>query len=349
VLRVGVVGTGWWATRAHLPALAANPDATVAAIVEPDPARRADAAARFDVPTSFAGADEMLAAVELDAVVIAAPHALHYPIARAALERGLHVLVEKPMVLEPAHGRELVALAKARSVELIVGYPYNLSPHARVLRDAIAAGRIGTIEHATCLFASIVREFYRGNPEAYREAFGFTHVAPAASTYSDPALAGGGQAVTQITHSAALLLFVTGLAVQRVSAFTNSFELDVDLVDAASVEFVGGALATIASTGSMTPLQAELLEYRIFGTGGHVLYDPNAGTASVHLADGSIEHLPTTPETERYPEHAPADHLVEVALGRAENGSPGELGLAVAELVDAIYRSAAAGSAVSVA
>jgi predicted dehydrogenase len=347
-VRIGVAGAGWWATRAHMPAIVANPDAVLAAIAEPYADRLASAAALFDVSATFATASEMLDATELDAVVIAAPHAYHHPIALDALERGLHVLVEKPMVLDPTHGRELVALARGRSLELVVGYPYNFTAHARALRELLADGRIGPIEHLTCLFASIVREFYRGNPEAYREVFEFTDRAPQPSTYSDPVLAGGGQAVTQITHSAALLLYITGLEARRVSAFTNNFELDVDLVDAACVEFTNGALATIAATGSVTPLHPELLEYRIFGADGHVLYDPNAGTTRIHLADGSVDELAPLPAEERYPENAPLDHFVEVVLGRAENDSPGELGLAVVELIDAIYRSAAGGSTIEI-
>jgi predicted dehydrogenase len=168
-------------------------------------------------------------------------------------------------------------------------------------------------------------------------------VAPQASTYSDPAIAGGGQAQTQLTHAAALLLWLTGLAPESVVAFTEEFELDVDLADVAAVRFRGGALGSLSSVGSVLPGHDELLELRLFGRDGHVVFDPNAGVASIHDRNGR-EELPAPEPAERYPHWAPADNLVDVVLGRAVNGSPAEVGLATVALLDAIYRSAAEGS-----
>ena len=126
--RIAVVGGGWWATTAHLPAVTRNPDAELAAIVEPDPDRRAAAAERFQPGAAFASLEAMLAETEVDGVVVAAPHALHYPLARLALEAGKHVLLEKPMVIDPAHGEALVELARARGVELLMRLPVPLQP-----------------------------------------------------------------------------------------------------------------------------------------------------------------------------------------------------------------------------
>jgi predicted dehydrogenase/L-rhamnose mutarotase len=344
--RIGVVGCGWWSSQAHLPAVHRNPDAVVAAIAEPDEAKRRAVADRFGVDAAFAGAEEMLAAVELDGCVIAVPHSLHFPIAHAALERGLHVLLEKPMTILPEHARELAALASEQRVELLIGYPWHYNEQVVALRERIAAGAIGEIEYVSCLFASIVRELYAGNPEAYRDWIGDAVGLPDERTYSDPALAGGGQGQTQVTHSAALMLRLTGLGVESVSAVCEPFELEVDLVDAAALRFANGAVGALSSTGSMTMRHPEILEYRIFGRDGHVLFDVGEGRASVHLADGSVERLPELPPERRYPEGAPADNLVEVVLGRAPNGSPAELGVATVELLDAMYRSAARGAAV---
>src|SRR4051794_24973506 len=128
--RVGVVGCGWWATHAHLPALAANPDAETVALADPDEANRGAAARAFGVARTFASAEGMFDEVELDACVVAVPHVHHAPVARLALERGLHVLLEKPMTLRPEDGRHLVELARAQGVELVVGYPWHYNGHA---------------------------------------------------------------------------------------------------------------------------------------------------------------------------------------------------------------------------
>ena len=347
-VRVGVIGTGWWATRAHLPALARHADAEIAAIANRGEVNRRRAASHFGVARAFASAEEMLAEVALDAAVIAVPHHEHARLARLCLEHGLHVLLEKPMTIDPTEAFELVDVARRVERELIIGYPWHYNRQLLDVRAALRSGRIGQIEAVTCLFASIVRALYRGDPERYREVLGYTLNAPRSDTYSDPGIAGGGQGQTQVTHAAALLQWLTELEPLEVSAMTADHELAVDLVDAMAMRFAGGALGTLASTGSVVPGQEEILEYRIFGTAGHVAIDVTAGTASIHGIDGAIEHLPELPPGDRYPEAAPVQNLVEVAAGRAVNGSPAPLGAQTVALVEAMYRSARTGGRATV-
>ncbi|WP_131735456.1 Gfo/Idh/MocA family protein [Actinomadura roseirufa] len=337
--RIAVVGCGWWSTYAHLPALAAHPDARIAALVDPDPARLAAAAEAFGVPATFADTADLLDEVAVDGIVIAVPHTAHHPVARLALDRGAHVLLEKPMTIEPAHARELVALARDRGAELLIDYPWHYNAHVLRLRDMIADGAVGPVEHVSVLYASTVRELYRGDPEQYRKAFGYTVNAPGSRTYSDPVLSGGGQGQTQVTHAAALLLWLTGLCPRGVAAFRADFELDVDLADGIAIRFDGGAIGTMSSTGSVLPVHEEIMRVEIFGREGHIMLDVNQGTASVHHAGGRTE-LPPLPAAERNPEHAPVRNLVDLALGRGRNGSPADIGLGAVRFVAAMYRSA---------
>jgi predicted dehydrogenase len=342
-VRVAVIGCGWWSTRAHLPALAAHPDAVIAALADPDVDRLERAGERFGVQARYADPIAMLDVEDLDAAIVATPHATHAPLTHACLDRGLHVLVEKPMTIDPLDARDLVDRAAAARRELIVGYPYHYVPQLREVRERIAAGVIGRPELLVGWFASVVRELYRGRPEAYREVLGYPTHGPAPSTYSDPRAAGGGQGQTQVTHLAALMLWLTGLRPVAVSAMTRDADLPVDLVDALAVAFEGGTIASLASTGGVAPAQPEQLEVRVFGEAGHAAIDVMRGRASIATADGSVRELPTTPEPDRYPESAPARNLVDVALGRGPNGSPGTLGATVVALVDALYRSARSG------
>lgn len=347
--RIGVIGCGWWATRAHLPALVANPDAIVAAIADPDAANLERAAERFEIPATivFDDAQTMLESVALDAAIVAVPHASHASLARLVLDRGLHLLLEKPMTLAPADARGLASLAHQRGVELIIGYPWHYNRQVLAVRDAIAEGRIGAIEYVSCQFASIVRELYRGNPEPYREVLGYSVNPPGLRTYADPEIAGGGQGQTQVTHSAALLFLLTGLTPVAVAAMIESFELEVDLADAIVVRFSNGAIGSLGSTGSVQPGQDEILEYRIHGDRGHVGFDVNEGIAVIHGRDGEVHRLPGIPVDERYPDWAPADNLVDVVLGRGVNGSPAALGVKTVEFVDAMYRAAHEGRTVT--
>ncbi len=346
-VRVGFVGCGWWATAAHLPAIEAREDAEIAGLAEADPGRRAAAVEHFGVELAFASAEELLDGAGLDAVVIAAPNALHYPVARLALERDKHVLLEKPMVLQPADGEALIALASARKLGLVIGYPMHFNPQALVLRKAIAEGRIGTIEHVSCLYASVMRELYKGEPESYREMFGYPVHGPAPATYDDRALSGGGQGQSQLTHAVGLLCFLTGLRPEKVAAFNSSFELGVDLTDSLAVSFAGGATGSVGTTGSVLPNHEEIVRYEIFGNQGHIVFDVNQGIAEIYDAGGA-ERLPEITMEERIPNHAPVSNLVELAQGRGENGSPPEIGLSAVEIVSMMYRSAETGQVVAV-
>jgi predicted dehydrogenase len=337
--RIAVIGSGWWSTHAHLPALAANPRAELVAVVDPEPSRRATAASAFNVPHSFPSMDELLGSVELDGVVIASPHGTHHELADAALRHGLHVLIEKPMVLDPGDGARLIAQAQRAGRQIIVGYPMLYSRQARAVRDAIAGGEIGPVEYVTSTFASVVREFYRRNPDAYRDAFGYELTSPQPETYARPDE--GGQVYTQMTHSLSLLLWLTGLTPHTVSAFTANFELDVDLVGAAVIRFENGALASVGSTGGVLKQHEEILTLDVYGQDGHVLFDVNRGHAVIHAETARSLDRPTP--AERYPESAPADNLVGVICGTEPNHSPAELGLATAVLLTAIHQSAREG------
>ncbi len=348
-VRVGVIGCGWWSSNAHLPALSRNDNAVIAGLADPDADALRAASERYGVRDAFRTADEMFAAIALDAVVIAVPHAYHFDVALLALENGVHVLLEKPMVLDPRHGRILIDEARRRERELMIGYPWHYNAQVLAVRSAIAEGMIGELEFVSCLFASIVRELYRGNPRAYENLFEFSASAtPGSATYSDPTIAGGGQGQTQVTHAAALLFWLTGLRPVQIAAYAEPFELAVDLCDAVAMRFDGGAVGTLASTGSMLPGHEEQLEYRLFGRDGHVLFDVNNAVCSIHRSDGTNTLLPELAPADRYPEAAPVDNLVRVSRGEERNGSPSEIGLLTVEFLDAMYRSAEIGAFVEI-
>lgn len=348
--RIGIIGTGWWATYAHLPSLTQYPDAEVVAIADPDAARLEQAADAFDVARRHTDYRAMLDGERLDGVIVATPHATHHEIAREVLSRGLGLMLEKPMVLRAAEARELCALAAEKGAPLVVGYPYHFIPQHQALKERIAAGRLGQLQLVDNLFASMVLEYYRANPLAYEKVFGWEVTGPLSNTYSDPRVAGGGQGHLQVTHSAALLLWLTGLRAAEVAAFMERFDVHVDLCDAISVRFAGGAVGTLASTGGIPTRQAghQQLEYRLYGSEGYALLDPMAGTCAIHYNDGSSETLDPTPEAARYPREATSRHLADILLGRAENRSDGDVGLRTVEVLEAAYRSADEGRIVRV-
>lgn len=117
----------------------------LAAIVDADANAAAAAAASYGVRAS--SFEAVLADPGIDAVSLASPAGLHYAQARAALEAGKHVYVEKPLALDVAEAEELCALAAARGRALMVGHLLQYHPAYLALREMVAAGELGRLHH----------------------------------------------------------------------------------------------------------------------------------------------------------------------------------------------------------
>lgn len=340
VPRIGVIGTGWWATQFHLPGLTDHPGAEVTAVADVDEAGLTAAADRFGVAAAFTDPDELLSSELVDGVVIAVPHTFHYPLAKSALAAGLHVLVEKPMVLRAIEAWDLVDIADRSGLHLMVGYTSQFTRAARRCRELVASGAIGEVIHVAGLFATMVESYYRGRPDDYEPVFEFPVTGPRSDTYSDPAIAGGGQGQTQVTHGMGMVLHVTDRRVDEVNAYMDEQDLDVDLVDAIAYRLDNGAVGTMAATGSLRPGQPQQQEFRYYGTEGFILQDLLAGTLEAHFNDGGSEILDPLDEDERYPARAPARTLADLISGdRTENPAPAVPAARTVEFLEAAYRS----------
>src|SRR5689334_12205379 len=96
-IRYGVIGCGAIGQRRHIPEIAANKNAVLAALCDINEGRVQEVAEKYKVEQTFTDYRDMLKSVELDAVVIGTPNYLHAPQAIDSLKAGKHVLVEKPM------------------------------------------------------------------------------------------------------------------------------------------------------------------------------------------------------------------------------------------------------------
>ena len=339
--RIGVIGTGWWATTAHLPALKIHPDAELVALADVRPDVLSKAAQKYHVSQTYTDYREMLARETLDGVVVAVWHAAHYEVARACLEHDLHVMLEKPMVLQATHARDLCELAREHNRELIIGYPWHFSQYALRAREAVQSGAMGAVRFVSCVFASFVIAFYRGDDRTYQPVFDYPVVGPG-DVYSDPKRSGGGQGHLQVTHSAALMFFITGLKPVTVMALMNNLDVAVDVVNTMIVRMDNGALASVGSTGTLRGGDPEKLTIQVHCDNGWIDIDFTAGTGKIHHPDQSTEILPQLQGDDQiYPAHIPVANLIEVIQGKAGKGSPPEIGLRTVELLDAAYRSAA--------
>ncbi len=335
--RIGVVGTGWWATYTHIPGLLAYPAAELVALADRDPERLAVAATAYGIVRTYEDHRAMLAAEQLDGVIVATPHATHHAIVRECLEHGLHVLVEKPLTLHAAEARELVRLADERGRALVVGYPYNFQPQALRARAVLASGELGAVQYVNATMSSRIIELLRADPTPTR-AIGTPPVLGPGAVYSSPELSGGGQGHLQLTHPLGLLTFVTGLRAQRVTARMRNHGLPLDLIDAMIVEFADGALGTIGGTGNSYLAKVAL---QIHCERGGLELDVTSGTLVIRREEGPEERLgPQEGAIEA--RFTTTRNLVDIICGLAPNGSPGEAGWRAVEILDAAYRSAGA-------
>jgi predicted dehydrogenase len=146
-VRIGIAGTSWWADSMYLPALVDHPLAEVRAVAGARPGHTREFAAKWGIATPYDTAEAMLDAEPLDAVIVATPNRSHYPIARAALERGLHVLCEKPVGMSSSEARRLADLAAAKGVTTMVPFTYKNMPGFRYLKELVDEGYIGQPYH----------------------------------------------------------------------------------------------------------------------------------------------------------------------------------------------------------
>ena len=143
-LRVGLAGVGRFG-QLHAAVLADLPGVELAALADADPLRLAQVADRHGVTARYGDAMELIADDSLDAVVLATPDEQHGPQARAALARGRHLFVEKPLAATWQEARELQRLAAQAGVTLQAGFILRYESSHRWLHQQIAQGAFGDL------------------------------------------------------------------------------------------------------------------------------------------------------------------------------------------------------------
>ncbi len=333
-IKCGVLGAGWWGTFAHIPALLAHPRAELVAIQKGDPELARKIAADFGVPHACTTTEELLAIEGLEAVVVSSSPHLHYRQAEAALKAGKHVLVEKPMTFTVAEARRLLELAEQRRLQFLISCPWHYTSHAAAGRCLIREGKLGELRMISVLMTNPVSGLLRGDNTIPTHDGKAAYLQPERGTYSDPAIAGGGQIYTQVCHVAAYLTFLTGHSVSEVFARFHQDGTRLDIYDSLAITMEDGALVSIASTGA-TSLNLRTYEVRIFGTGGMLYLDLWHGTMEFTSMDGEVSTYPALSPDEIYPHQAPATNLVDSILDPSCNQSPASLGVAAMEVIEA--------------
>jgi predicted dehydrogenase len=147
MVRVGVIGTSWWADSMYLPALKKHPQARVAAVCGRDYKRLQDFARQWDIPATYTDYRHLIRDGGVDAVIVATTNDSHYPITMEALEQGLHVLCDKPLAQNAVHAREMADAARRAGVKTMVPLTYRYMPTTRYVKQLVDQGFIGRPYH----------------------------------------------------------------------------------------------------------------------------------------------------------------------------------------------------------
>jgi predicted dehydrogenase len=341
-LRLGVIGAGSWAVAAHLPALAARPEVEMVGVCRHGPLLD-EITSRFGFQVGSEDYRDILA-LEPDIVVVASPSALHHEHAKAALLGGAHVLCEKPMTVSSEDAWDLVETAKAVDRQLLMSFGWDYMPIVRRATELIGEHGIGNLEHMTIHMSSATRELL-SNTGAYPDAS--PESVPEQSTWTNPAISGGGYGQAQLSHALGLALKLVPERVSGAFAFMSApMMAPVELHDAAALTFDGGGIGVLSGGSSHVGAWGNKheLEVRAIGSEGQFIVDVHRELVWIYRPDGTDVTLELDDGAGSYVFFGPANALVDVALGDlSANAAPGELGARTVEALELVYRSAESG------
>jgi predicted dehydrogenase len=341
-VRVGVIGTG--VGRAHLRGYRACPEAKVWALCDVNEKRLQTVGDQFDIPFRFTDYQDMLAMKELDAISVALPNYLHAPVTIAALTAGKHVLCEKPLAATLADAEEMVAASQRTGQTLMVTFNYRYRADTRFIKTQVEKGALGPVYHVR---AGWVRR--RGIPKV-------------GGWFTRKAKSGGGPLIDLGVHIMDLVMWmldypqvltVSGATHNALATlgkgsrtpFDGTTDFDVEDVAIAFLRLAGGtSVALEISWASHSSASDDYYLHLLGAESGAELSVHNYATEDTvrlygELADHPVEIRPTLNNEMTGHEGAVREFVASI-LEEREPSSPGEQGLVVAQLLDAIYRSA---------
>ena len=321
-MRLGLSGCGGM-SRAHIRSLAPIRRAQVVALcdVRLESAERLEAelvAQGKPQPRLFTDFEEMVDRMDLDGVILVTPHSVHYPQARYALKKGVHVLVEKPMVTDRTQAKRLIAQAEKAQRVISIAFQSTYTPEFQFVRRLRERGELGEVRS---FVGSLTQNWLKAVRGRWR---------------TDPEVSGGGQLYDSGSHMLNAMLYLTDLKPVEVFVFSDYMGEKVDITSALVVRFENGALASILISGDC-PLFATRIELHC---SKGVIYTVSHGNVLTYYRDGQLVRYPRVSERGS---KTPAANFVAAILGKEEPRCPAVYGLRLAQLMDAIYESIGSG------
>lgn len=318
--RVVMIGCGGMA-RHHIRQMLQMPETTkIAALCEPSAEQLAATqqlftAAGQEAPPNQPDLSALLEQGGLDAAFIVTPHAYHHDQTAACLEAGLDVLLEKPMVMNAAEARSLIAVQQRTGRLLVVAFPGSLSPQIRTSVKMLRSGEMGRL---LGISGVVWQNWGAGTVNTWRQ---------------QPEIAGGGFLFDTGAHLLNTVVDLAGENFVEVAAWLDNHGRPVETLAAVIGRLESGAMVTLHACGEAIPSCAS--EVHVFcseailktGIWGERLEIQRSG-------ERGFEPLPVASSMGVW------EQFLAVRSGAMTNPCPPEVGLRMNILYDAIRRSA---------
>jgi len=321
-IRIGIIGAGGISC-GHARRLRQHPEIELAALAEPSKNSLKRFAANVcpgeGLPPVYKDHRAMLDNEQLDAALITSPHTVHFDQIMDCLDKGLHVLTEKPMVCSLDEANKVVAKSKATRKHVVVSYQRRFQGPFRYIKRFIHAPEFGKI-------FSVASFLSQGWLE--QQAGTWRH---------DPKFSGGGQLNDSGSHLVDMIMWMLDDQIDQVSAVIDNRGTKVDVDSAIAFRTKGGTIGTLTIVGS-GPTQFFWEDMTITGESGRSIF-LRKGTVTATLGHGR-----EVVSFEKFgPDSDPDTHFLKVIQDGERNESPPEDFLNVVKFTEAAWESAAKG------
>lgn len=254
MITMGVVGLGKMGL-SHLSIFRAHPDVDLVAVCD-STGYVLDVLSKYTGLRTYKDLSAMLAAEQLDAVVIATPSHLHAPMVRTALEAGVHVFCEKPFTLDDTDGQALTALARERGLVTQVGYHNRFVAALAELKGLIDAGALGAVTHVVA------------------EAYGPVVLAPKGGTWRSRRSSGGGCLYDYAAHPIDLVQWYLGMPTGvEGSRLNRIFSAETDDEVVSTLMYPDDVTAQVSVNWSDESQRKMSTKISVWGTTGRAVAD----------------------------------------------------------------------------
>ena len=256
---------------------------------------------------------------ELDAAIIVTPHMYHFEQAKACLEAGLDVLLEKPMVMNAAEALALIKTRERTGKLLVVSFNGSLSPKIRKAVELLRSGSLGEILN---VHAAVWQNWKESTMGLWRQV---------------PEIAGGGFLFDTGAHMLNTIADLLGEDFVEVAARLDNRETPVDILGSIMTRTTSGVLVTMSGCGEAIEVSSDI---RIFCSRAIIRTDVWGKFLELQRnGEETLTPVDTPPSLDQW------DQFLRVRRGEMSNPCPPEAGLRMAQLWDAIKRSAASSGA----